>query len=68
MERKDQGEGDREADRRYRKGVRDTLSKTTPEERAERARDLTPEEQEAAREAESAAKGKKRSSSLEREI
>lgn len=68
MDQKNQGEGDREADRRYRKGVQDTVNKTTPEERAERARDLTPEEQAAAREAENAAKAKKRSSSTDREI
>ena len=68
MEQKNQGEGNREADQRYRRGVRETVEKTTPEERAQRARDLTPEEQEAARAAEEAGKAKKRPGSSEREI
>jgi len=49
MEEKNQGEGNREADRRYRRGVRETVEKTTEEERARRARDLPPDEKEAAR-------------------
>ena len=49
MGEKNQGEGNREADRRYRQGVRETVRETTEEERARRARDLTPAEQEAAR-------------------
>ena len=49
---KNQGEGNREADRRYRKGVKETIEKTTPEERAKEARDMTPEEREAAQRAE----------------
>lgn len=61
MQEKNQGEGNREADRRYREGVKETLKKTSPEERAERARDLTPEEEREAREAEKAGKAKKRS-------
>jgi hypothetical protein len=68
MEQKNQGEGNREADRRYRRGVRETVQETTPEERARRARDLTPEEQDEARAAEEAAKAKKRPGSAEREI
>jgi hypothetical protein len=68
MERKNQGEGNREADRRYRQGVRETVEDTTPEERARRARELTPEELEAAREAEDAAKAKKRPAPSEREV
>ena len=68
MEQKNQGEGNREADRRYRRGVRETVEETTPEERAQRARDLTPEEQDEARAAEEAAKAKKRPGSSEREI
>ena len=68
MEEKNQGEGNREADRRYRRGVRETVEETTPEERARRARDLTPEEQDAARAAEEAAKAKKRPGTSEREI
>lgn len=68
MEDKNQGEGNRTADRRYRRGVRETVEETTEEERAERARDLTPEELEAARRAEEAGKAKKRPTSSEREI
>ena len=68
MEEKNQGEGNREADRRYRRGVRETVEETTPEERARRARDLTPEEQDEARAAEEAAKAKKRPGTSEREI
>ncbi|HET7610061.1 MAG TPA: hypothetical protein VFL84_15370 [Gammaproteobacteria bacterium] len=65
---KNQGEGNRDADRRYRRGVSETVRKTTEEERADRARDLTPEEQEAARQAEEQGKAKKRPASSEREI
>jgi hypothetical protein len=65
---KNQGEGNREADRRYRRGVRETVRETTEEERAERARDLTPEELEAARNAEEQGKAKKRPSPAEKEI
>ena len=68
MEQKNQGEGNRDADRRYRKGVRETVEETTEEERARRARDLPPAEQEAARAAEEQAKAKKRPASSEREI
>ena len=68
MEDKNQGEGNREADRRYRRGVRETVRETTEEERARRARDMTPEEQEAARQAEEQGKAKKRPASSEREI
>ena len=69
MEEKNQGEGNREADRRYRRGVRETVEETTEEERARRARDLTPEEKEAARRAEEAGKAKGRpGGSSEREI
>ena len=68
MSEKNQGEGNRDADRRYRQGVRETVRETTEEERAQRARDLTPAEQEAARRAEEEAKAKKRPASSEREI
>jgi hypothetical protein len=68
MEEKNQGEGNRDADRRYRRGVRETVNETTEEERARRARDLTPEEQEAARRAEEEGKARKRPASSEREI
>jgi hypothetical protein len=68
MERKNQGEGNREADQRYRRGVRETVEETTEEERARQARDLTPEELQAARAAEEEAKAKKRPASSDREI
>jgi len=68
MEEKNQGEGNRDADRRYRRGVQETVNDTTEEERARRARDLTPEEQEAARRAEEEGKARKRPASSEREI
>ena len=68
MEEKNQGEGNREADRRYHRGVRETVEETTEEERARRARDLTPEEAEAARRAEEQGKAKGRPASSEREI
>src|SRR5690606_25291082 len=38
------GEGNREADRRYREGVRRTVDDTSEEERSEQARDLGAEE------------------------
>jgi hypothetical protein len=68
MEDKNQGEGNRDADRRYRRGVRDTVDQTTEEERARRARNLTPEEKEAARRAEEEGKARKRSGPSDREI
>jgi hypothetical protein len=63
-----QGEGNREADRRYRKGVRKTVEETTDEERAADARALTGAEREEALEAEEDAKKKARSPVSEREI
>ena len=63
-----QGEGNREADRRYRRGVRETVEEIDEEERARRARELTPEEQEAARRAEEVGKARKRPASSDREI
>jgi hypothetical protein len=68
MEQKNQGEGNREADRRYRQGVRETVEATTPEERARRAREITPEELEAARAAEEIGKAKKRPASSDHEV
>lgn len=63
-----QGEGNREADRRYRKGVRKTVSETSEQERAEEARDLTGEERAEAEKAEQAGKAKARLAPNEREI
>jgi hypothetical protein len=47
-----QGEGNREADRRYRRGVRKTVEETTEEERLARAGSLTGREAREAEEAE----------------
>jgi hypothetical protein len=59
MKRKDNGgEGNREADRRYRQGVSETVKKTSDEERSKKARDLSRDELEKARKAEE--KGKSR--------
>lgn len=46
------GEGNPDADRRYRDGVRKTVDNTTAFERAERAREMTTTELEEAQEAE----------------
>lgn len=51
------GEGNREADRRYREHVKETVKDTSESERSKKARDLTPEELAEAREAEE--KGKR---------
>jgi hypothetical protein len=68
MNEKNHGEGNRDADRRYRRGVQETVRETSEKERADRARDLTPAEQEEARRAEEEAKGRKRPAAAEREI
>lgn len=52
------GEGNREADRRYRKGVSETVEKTSEEERSKKARNLSREDLNKARQAEE--KGKSR--------
>ena len=52
------GEGNREADRRYRKGVDKTVKDTSASERSRKARDLSEEELKKARQAEE--KGKSR--------
>jgi hypothetical protein len=52
MDDKNQGEGNRDADRHYREGVQKTVEKTTAEERARRARDLTREDRAAGERAE----------------
>lgn len=52
------GEGNREADRRYRKGVKETVENTSKEERSKRARNVSREELGEARQAEE--KGKSR--------
>jgi len=56
-----QGEGNKEADRRYRKGVRRTVEKTTAEERAEDARRMSRTEREEAEAAEKEGRSKARS-------
>lgn len=60
MTEKNQGEGNREADRRYRKGVQDTVEETTEEEREENARNISDDELEQAREAEQRGRGRAR--------
>jgi len=52
------GEGNREADRRYRKGVRETVENTSKEERGKKARNMNREDLDKARQAEE--KGKSR--------
>lgn len=52
------GEGNREADRRYRKGVKETVEDTTENERSEKARNVSGEQLKKARQAEE--KGKSR--------
>ncbi len=54
-----QGEGNKTADTRYRKSVRETVKNTTHEERAEKARTLSDQEKAEARKAEE--KGRSRS-------
>jgi hypothetical protein len=68
MTERNQGEGNREADRRYRKGVRKTVEQTTEQERAENARELTGEERDQALEAERAGKSKARPGSNESDV
>jgi hypothetical protein len=52
------GEGNREADRRYRKGVKETVENTSEEERSKKARNVSREDLGEARQAEE--KGKSR--------
>jgi len=58
IEERKGGEGNREADRRYRKGVKETVEKTSEEERSKKARDVSREDLKKARQAEE--KGKSR--------
>ena len=68
MTDRNQGEGNRDADRRYRKGVRKTVEETTEEQRASEARELSDDELTAARDAERIGKEKARPASSDREI
>ena len=52
MTRKNQGEGNRDADRRYREGVKKTVEETSEEGRAEEALDLSDDELHEAEDAE----------------
>ena len=52
------GEGNREADRRYRKGVKETVENTSKDERGKKARNMSREDLDKARQAEE--KGKSR--------
>ena len=49
---KEKGEGNREADERYRKGVRETVENTDADERAEQARNISDKDLKEARAAE----------------
>ncbi len=53
-------EGNREAGREYREGVKRTVERTSDDERRRKARDLTPEEREDARGAEERGKSRGR--------
>lgn len=55
------GEGDKEADRRYREAAKKSAEKTSEKERAENARRLSDEEKRAARNAEDKGKSRARS-------
>ncbi|HET6565189.1 MAG TPA: hypothetical protein VFG52_07240 [Xanthomonadales bacterium] len=59
-ERKRGGEGNREADQRYRKGVRETMKKTSDPERARKARDISTDELSKLKQAEAKGKSRKR--------
>lgn len=48
----ERGEGNREADKRYRQGVRETVETTDADERAEQARDISDKDLNEARAAE----------------
>jgi hypothetical protein len=61
MSNRNFGEGNKAADRRYRKSVRETVERTTADERADKARGLKGEDKEDARNAEEKAKSKARS-------
>jgi hypothetical protein len=60
------GEGNHEADRRYRRRLRKTVDQTTEEERAIRARSLSGKEKAKARKAEAAAKRRARTDAQEK--
>jgi hypothetical protein len=60
MAKKNQGEGNPEADRRYREGVKKTVESTTADERAEEARNMTTEEKQSAQRAEERGKSRAR--------
>ena len=49
IEERKGGEGNREADRRYREGVKETVDKTSEDERSRKARDVGREELDKAR-------------------
>ena len=54
------GEGNRKADQRYRKGVRETVEETSEKARAEKARNLSEDQKKSARDAESKGKARAR--------
>ena len=60
MTQKNQGEGNRKADRRYRKGVRDSVENTSESEREQQARDLSEDELREAQSAEEKGRARRR--------
>ncbi len=60
MTQKMQGEGNRKADRRYRKGVRESVESTSESERERKARDLSEEELREAQGAEEKGRSRRR--------
>ena len=54
------GEGNREADRRYRKGVKETVENTSKDERGKKARNMSREDLDKARQAEEKSKSRAR--------
>ena len=55
------GEGNPDADRRYRKGVRETIETTSAEQRRKQALDMSEEDKAAAEQAEAVGKSKAKS-------
>lgn len=60
MTQKNQGEGNRKADRRYRKGVQESVENTSESEREQKARDLSEDELQEARSAEEKGRARRR--------
>lgn len=61
MSKDRKGEGNKEADRRYRQGVRKTVDETSSEERQRKARELPAKDKAEGRQAEERGKSRARS-------